>query len=457
MRHVVVMSFTSSIGIMAIYVVDLIDIFFISLLGADEMTAAAGYGSTILFFVSAINIGLSVAAGSLVARALGSGQKARAKEITTACVAISAATGIVIPILLLPVLHHPLAWLGAPEYIAELAQIYLWIILPTSILSGMSMSLVASLRSYGDAKRAMYPSLAGAVVNLVFDPILIFGLGLGLQGAATATVMARMMTFAVAYYYCVKTRDAVAPFRAETVLKHARSIFRYALPAVFASIAAPIGQAILLRFMAKFGTEAVASIAIVGRVSPVVFSVINALTGTIGPIIGQNAGAGLHSRVRQAYFDSLKFLFVYVAVAIALLALLDNHIVDAFHATGLTRELLLMFFGPYAIIAFFNGAVFISNAAFNNLGHPDYSPKLNWVKSTVGLYPFLAAGAAIGGAVGVAYGLLANAMFFAAIATFMTLRIIDRYAKEAEKPEAMEHAEDMEVAVMNQGTAGLYS
>lgn len=453
MRHVVVMSFTSSIGIMAIYVVDLLDIFFISLLGVDQMTAAAGYASTILFFVSAISIGLSVAAGSLVARALGSGRDAEAKEITTACVTIAAAVGVAIPILLLPVMHYPLSWLGAPENISKMAQRYMWIVLPATFLSGMSMSLVASLRSYGEAKRAMYPSLAGAAVNFVFDPILIFGLGLGLEGAATATVLARIMTFALAYYYCVKIRDAAAPFRVATVRKHARTIMGYAWPAVFSSVAAPVGQAILMRFMAKFGTEAVASIAIVGRVAPVVFSVINALSGSIGPIIGQNAGAGLHDRVRQAYYDSLKFLFVYVVVAILLLALLDTHIVDAFKARGLTRELLLMFFGPYAIIAFFNGSIFISNAAFNNLGHPNYSPRLNWAKSTIGLLPFLAVGGAMAGAFGVVYGLLANAIVFAAISAYLTMKIIDRSKRVEQEDERFDSDDKREHALLNQTTA----
>jgi len=84
MRHVTVMSFTSSIGIMAIYLVDLLDIFFISLLGEEEMAAAAGFASTLMFFISAINIGLSVATGSLVSQRLGSKNRMRRARLPPA-------------------------------------------------------------------------------------------------------------------------------------------------------------------------------------------------------------------------------------------------------------------------------------------------------------------------------------------------------------------------------------
>ncbi|MEO0752876.1 MAG: MATE family efflux transporter, partial [Pseudomonadota bacterium] len=84
MRHVTVMSFTSSIGIMAIYLVDLLDIFFVSLLGQAEIAAAAGFASTLMFYVSAMNIGLSIAAGTLTAQYLGKHDRASARDVAAA-------------------------------------------------------------------------------------------------------------------------------------------------------------------------------------------------------------------------------------------------------------------------------------------------------------------------------------------------------------------------------------
>ena len=93
-RHVSVMSVTSSIGLMAIFTVDLIDVVFISMLGRSELAAAAGYASTLMFFASAMNIGLSIAAGALVARAEGRGDREQARDYatSTAVIASSMAT-----------------------------------------------------------------------------------------------------------------------------------------------------------------------------------------------------------------------------------------------------------------------------------------------------------------------------------------------------------------------------
>ncbi len=70
-RHVTVMSLTSSVGLMAIFAVDFVDMIFISMLGKDELAAAVGYAGAILFFTTSFNIGVAIAAGALVARALG--------------------------------------------------------------------------------------------------------------------------------------------------------------------------------------------------------------------------------------------------------------------------------------------------------------------------------------------------------------------------------------------------
>lgn len=97
LRHVSVMSFTTSVGLMAIYVVDLLDLFFISMLGQAPMAAAAGYASALMFFASAINIGLSVAAGTLVAWAQGAGREDEARGYATSVAVFAAITRIVLP------------------------------------------------------------------------------------------------------------------------------------------------------------------------------------------------------------------------------------------------------------------------------------------------------------------------------------------------------------------------
>ncbi len=91
MRHVSVMSFTASIGLMAMFTVDFIDMIFISMLGNEVLAAAVGYAGTVLFFTNSINIGLSIAAGALVAKSLGEKRREQAGEYATSVAIFSTA------------------------------------------------------------------------------------------------------------------------------------------------------------------------------------------------------------------------------------------------------------------------------------------------------------------------------------------------------------------------------
>lgn len=421
MRHVSYMSLTSSIGLMAIFAVDLLDIVFISMLGQGELAAAAGYASSLMFFASAFNIGLSIAAGSLVARALGAEKETDAREFATVVSIFAVITGILIPLLMLPNLPLLLGFLGATGEMAEMSEGYLWIILPSTILSGLAMTSVAVIRAYGDGRRAMYPALAGAGINAVMDPILIFALGMGLEGAAWATVLARLGTLIWALYPAHKDYNAFIRVRPSCVRRDFRMVSDIAFPAVLATIATPVGAAIVTREMAKYGTDAVAGMAVINRIIPVVFSVVLALSGAIGPIIGQNFGAGRLDRVRETFFDGLKFTAVYVIVASALLFILREPIADLFDARGEARDLIMLFCGPLALAMFFNGAIFVSNASYNNLGHPVYATWVNWGRQTLGTWPLAVIGGAYFGAEGVLIGQALGGIIFAALSVWLSL------------------------------------
>ncbi|MEQ8898598.1 MAG: MATE family efflux transporter [Roseovarius sp.] len=428
MRHVSTMSLTSSIGLMAIFAVDLIDVFFISMLGRDALAAAAGYASVVMFFASAINIGLSVAAGTLVANSLGAGKDVPAREHAFSASMFAIAFGILIPLLALPNLDYLLGLLGASGEVAERAADYLWIILPTTVFSGLGMTTVAVLRAYGDARRAMMPSLTGALVNGVLDPIFIFSLGLGLEGAAWATVAARFATMLMALWPTIRLYKGFAVPRTGCFLYDVREGMTIAVPAILATVATPVGTAIVTREMAKYGTDAVAGMAIINRMVPVVFAVVLALSGSIGPIMGQNFGAGRNDRVREAFFDGVIFAGIYVLVVSLLLFLFRGHIADFFGAQSEARELILLFCWPLALASFFNAVIFVSSASFNNLGHPSYATWVNWGRHTLGTLPLVLIGGAFYGAAGVLIGQAVGGIIFAAIAGWLSLWMITEQA-----------------------------
>ncbi|MEO0370651.1 MAG: MATE family efflux transporter [Pseudomonadota bacterium] len=424
MRHVTVSSFTSSIGLMAIYAVDLIDLIFISMLGYEEMAAAAGYASALMFFTSAINIGLSVAASVLVSRSIGEEDELEAREYATSTAILVMLTGLAIPLILLINVEFFVGLLGATGEVAELAATYLWIVVPFTFVSGLSMVTVASLRCYGENRLAMYPALFGALTNAVLDPIFIFALGLGLPGAAWATVAARFVTLGLALYPAIKKHKAFVRPNLRLLIRDLQTVAHFSSRAVLANVATPIGTAIVTREMSKFGPEAVAGMAVIGRMTPVAFSVIWALSGAIGPIIGQNFGAGHTDRVRRAYIDAIKFVAIYVGAVTLILFLCRGPIAGIFNAEGLTRDLIYLYCFPVALSSFFSGSVFVASASFNTLGRPSYSTWLSWGQNTLGTWPFVMVGGMLMGAHGVLIGQALGSTVFATIAIILGWRLI---------------------------------
>ena len=425
-RHITVMSLTASVGLMAVFLVDFVDMIFIAMLGKAELAAAVGYAGAILFFTTSFGIGMAIAAGALVSRALGAGDADMARRRSTNALVLGLLFGAVFAALVWINVPALVALIGATGETATLAVHYLRIIVPSLplLLAGMVGSAI--LRAHGDARRAMMATIWGGVVNAVLDPILIFGLDLELTGAALATVAARVTIAVTALlpilrHYGGFTRPTLPGLGADL-----RPVAAIAGPAILTQLATPIGQAYVTRAMAEFGEEAVAGMAIVARMTPVAFGVLFALSGAVGPIIGQNHGGGRPDRVRRTFTDALLFTGVVVVAVTAILFALRGPIADLFDASGITRDLVFLFCGPLALAFFFNGVIFVSNAAFNNLGHPFYSTWINWGRHTLGTIPPVMLGAALLGAPGVLIGQAAGGVLFAGIAVVLSLRVMAR-------------------------------
>lgn len=423
-RHISVMSLTASVGLMAVFIVDFVDMIFISMLGKAELAAAVGYAGAILFFTSSFGIGMAIAAGALVARALGAGQADVARRRATNSLIYGVIFGAVFATAVWLNLPFLAGLLGAKGATLELSIHYLQIIVPSLPFLLIGMVGGAILRAYGDARRAMMATVIGGIVNAVLDPILIFGLNLELTGAAVASVIARVTIAFYALRPLIKHYGGFDRPTARSLLIDLSPIVAIAFPAILTQLATPVGQAYVTRAMAEFGEVAVAGMAIIGRMTPIAFGVIFAMSGALGPIIGQNSGARQSDRVRGAFRDGLIFTAIIVVVVSAVLFLLRPYIAALFQLDGIALTLVFLFAGPLSLLFFFNGVIFVGNAAFNNLGHPFYSTWVNWGRHTLGTIPFVMLGASWFGAVGVLIGQAVGGAVFAVIALILARHVL---------------------------------
>ena len=424
MRHITVMALTSSVGLMAVFAVDFIDMIFISMLGKAELAAAVGYAGAILFFTSSFGIGMAIAGGALVARALGEGDRPKAQRQATNVLIFGAGFGALFAALVWANLRSIVGLVGASGGTAELAVSYLKIIIPSLPLLLVGMVGGAILRAHGDARRSMMATIVGAVVNGVLDPIMIFGFGMELQGAACASVCARVAIGVTALVPIIRFYGGFGRPNMASMMPDLRPVLIIAFPAILTQLATPVGQAYVTRAMAAFGEEAVAGMAIVGRLTPVAFAIVFALTGAIGPVIGQNFGAGQSDRVARAFRDGLIFTAAVVVGVSGLLYLARPALVLLFNLEGPSLTLVFLFAGPLSLMWFFNGLIFVSNAACNNMGHPFYSTLVNWGRHTVGTIPFVIVFSAWLGASGVLIGQAVGGVVFGVIAMIVALRLM---------------------------------
>ena len=432
MRHILVLTATSSVGLMALFLVDLADMYFLSLLGEVEVAAAIGYAGSILFFTVSVGIGLSIAASALVARAMGERIRAKARRLTTHCLLYATLLSALIATIVWISVPDLLSLLGASGRTHELATSYLQIIVPAMPFMSVGICASAILRALGDPKRSMYVTLAGGFTNAIFDPLLIFTFGLGVDGAAWASVLARLAVMAVGLYGLAKVHRTIIKPKPLAYMRDARDISKIALPAILTNIATPVGNAYVTFAIAPFGDSAVAGWAIIGRVIPVAFAGIFSVSGAVGPVIGQNLGAQNYARVRRSLTNALLFTTCYTLAAWAILALSSSSIIALFD-TSLEASLLISLFcrelSP--LFAFF-GAMYVANAAFNNLNRAHYSVVFNWGRATLGTVPFVYLGAKYFGAPGVIAGNMTGALFFGLTSVFVCYRLISKVEEHGE-------------------------
>ncbi len=433
-KHVVYMSATGAFGLMCMFLVDLVDMLFLSMLGEKEAVAAVGFASTIMFFTISLSIAVSISVTALVSKAVGEGNIELAKRRAVNVLVFGIFFSSAVVWLLWPKIPHILLSIGATGRTLDLATDYLQILVfgMPAVMVGMIGSGI--MRALGDARRAMYATLVGGLVNALLDPIFIFALGLGVQGAAIASLIARFSMVVVSYYGVVHIHKMLGEFDLMDFFKDVKPICLIAIPAMLTNMSSPLANAIVMEHTSSFGDDAVAAVAVIGRIIPVVFGGIFALSGAVGPILGQNYGAGRFDRMRSAISSAVIYAFVYCLVLCFCLYQMQDWLVSVFHATQESADLIRFFATFVSFSFFFQSLLFIAIAVFNNLGKPFHSTLLNFGRATLGTWPFIIVFSLFMGAEGILFGQAIGSVIFGCLGFYMA----KKYITELEAKEESE-------------------
>jgi Na+-driven multidrug efflux pump len=227
-----------------------------------------------------------------------------------------------------------------------------------------------------------------------------------------------------AFYPIYKHHQLLTRFNLSYLIQDIRPIFTIAIPAILTNIATPVANGYVTASMAKFGDSAVAGISIIGRLIPVAFGVVYAVSGAVGPIIGQNFGAKDLKRVRETITDAFLFVAGYVSIISLILLFSSEFIGKAFNVDVAAGHLIDIFCFYVSFTFIFSGATFVGNAAFNNLGKPNFSTLVNWGKATIGTIPFVYFGALWFQAPGILIGQSIGNLLFGGISILTSYRLV---------------------------------
>ena len=290
MGHIMRMTITGTAGITFVFIVDAINLFWISWLNDIRLVSAMGFAFSIQFFSVSVGIGLMIAATALVSKAIGEGKLQKARNLATSIIIVCGIVQSLVAFTIILFRSQILAFMGPEVETADLAARYLFISLFSLPAMGIGMAGSAILRAEGDGFRAMLVTLTPGAFAMLIDPLLIVYFELGLEGAAIGVCISRMIMASTALWFVIYNHNLLAYPRIKQILHDTKPFFAVAIPTILTQLSTPVGNYLLTIVMAGFGDSAVAAWAVVNRLTVLAFGGIFSLSGAIGGIFGQNFG-----------------------------------------------------------------------------------------------------------------------------------------------------------------------
>jgi putative MATE family efflux protein len=363
------------LGMVAMVSYNVADTWFIGRLGSAEL-AAVSFTFPVVLFIGAVTVGLAHGTSSVCARLFGQGDAQDVGRVALHAVLLGVLVGLFFLAAGLATIEPLFRALGADAETLPIIARYMRIYYFGGVFMVVPLIVNPIMRAAGDARTPAVIVSAAALLNVVLDPILIFGLfgapRLGIEGAAIATVAANaaMMLAAI---IVMRVRFRLISFDAWHLAELGNSwrrILHVGLPSIVATVIGPLTVAFITRQVAQFGADAVAGFGVASRIEGLVVLVLMALSVAVAPFVGQNHGARRRERVAAGIAWAQRFSLGYGIVCAALLATAGVAIAAAFtdNDVAISTAALHMRIVPISYAAL--GVALAATSSFNAVGRP---------------------------------------------------------------------------------------
>lgn len=418
------MAIPTTLGMLAVLMFNLVDTFFISLLGTEPL-AAVSFTFPITFALNCIGMGLGVGVSTHVGRLLGKGQHRQAALFTTHGLLLAAGLITLASTLGWLTIDRLFSLIGANSTLLPLINQYMsiwYVAIPLLVIPMVGSS---AIRSSGDTKTPAVIMVGSGVINGALDPLLIFGYGpfpqLGIQGAAIASGFSWVFACSGIIFVLIRRKQLLCRPCCAQIIRHWRCILKIGTPAGFSTAMTPLFGAILMSLLSQHGNAAVAAYGAAQRIESLLILVTMSLTSALTPFMSQNLGAHNPQRSFSGLFLSMRFSVVFQCGLFAIMLPLNSALATLFSHDHQVQHYLSQYLLLVPISYGFQGVVMMLISALNALHQPKSSLAWSvlrlfalalpcaWLGSYLygaeGLFAGIAMGNILGGILGYCYTL----------------------------------------------------
>ena len=385
-------SIPAIIGMMVNTLYNIIDRIFIGHIKGVGELAMAGVGVTmpLMFIIMAFGMLIGIGTATKISIKLGQHDKEGAEKLLGNAFSLVIVISILLTILGLVFVDPLLKMFGASDNIIGYSKDFIQVIFIGCIFNLMSFGLNHSIRSDGSPKTAMMTMLMSAIINIILDPIFIFGLGLGVKGGALGTVIAQIISSIWILYYFTKGRSVLKIRRKNLKLNKeiVLSIFAIGISPCSMQLAQSAVQVIANNSLQIYGGDiAIGAMTIINSLALIFLMPIYGLIQGLQPIIGYNFGAERHDRVKQAVRYGMIIATIIVTVGFIVIEGFAEKLVIIFNNDPSLVEVTSHGIRIFLMMLPFVGAQIIATNYFQSIGKVKISMFLSLLRQVIILIP----------------------------------------------------------------------
>ncbi|NFV12829.1 MATE family efflux transporter [Clostridium sporogenes] len=347
----------------AIY--NIVDTMFVGMLNNTSAIAAVSIVYPLFMFIGAIGVMFGAGGASYLSRLLGEKKKEEADKTLTSTIIIGCIFSLIFTVISIIFLDKFLLMYGATETIMPYAREYGYTIVLGSVFTIGTGIMSNTIRAEGNSKYSMIATCIGGVINIILDPIFMFKFGMGIKGAAVATVISQIVSFIflLRYYYSKKSYVRLAIKFFKPTFNMFFEILKIGIPIFVTQVLASFALGFMNLGAKPYGDSAVAAMGIVFRVMSIGFYIVFGIGQGFQPVAGYNYGAKNFTRLKEAVKLSIKWsiisgivisiLFIVFAEGCMLIFTRDREVINigikAFRAASLLFP-LFGYINTYAVL-----------------------------------------------------------------------------------------------------------